>query len=63
MVESVNGTPAAAAARADASSPSGCARPWTAIGAVAAGIAAWTPRSVVAGSTLETSTSTRGRSR
>ena len=49
IVDNVNGTPAAAAARAVASSASGCARPWIAIGAMATGIDAGDPSSVVDG--------------
>ena len=62
-VESVNGIPAVAAPRAVAISPSGWAIPWTAIGAIATGMAAGVPRNVVEGSIRETSTRTRGRSR
>ena len=57
------GTPAAAAPRTAASSPSGWARPCTAIGATATGNATGTPSMVVDGSTDETSTRTRGRNR
>ena len=63
VVESVNGIPAAAAARAVAISPSGWASPWTAIGAIATGMAVGAPRSVVEGSIPVTSTRTRGRRR
>ena len=58
------GTPTAeAAARAVASSASGWARPWAAIGAIATGSVDGTPKKDVAGSIVRTSTSTRGRSR
>ena len=51
------------AARAVATSPSGWASPWTAIGAMATGRDVGMPSIVVEGSTVATSTSTRGRSR
>ena len=54
--------PAAAAPRAIATSPSSCAICWKAIGATSAGIATGVPSTVVSVETLETSTSTRGRS-
>ena len=63
IVESVNGTPAAAAARTVASSASGCASSWTDIGAIASGMADGAPAIVVAVLTRETVTSTRGRKR
>jgi hypothetical protein len=62
IVERMNGMPAAAAARAVAGSPSGCTRPWVAVGAIATGSEIGTPRSVVAVVTSATSTRTRGRS-
>ena len=58
----MNGTPAAAAARAVASSPSGCMSPCAATGAIATGMLAAAPSSVVAAVTPETSIRTRGRS-
>ncbi len=61
IVESVKGTPAAPAARAVASSASGWASPWAAIGAIASGSAVGVPSIVVDGSTTLTSTRTRGR--
>ena len=56
------GIPAAAAARATATSPSGWAIPAPAIGAIASGIAHGSPSIVDAARTRATSTSTRGRS-
>ena len=63
IVEGTNGIPAAAAARAVASSASGWASPCEAIGAIATGIDAGRPRNAVEVSIRETSTSTRGRNR
>jgi hypothetical protein len=59
----MNGIPAADAARAVASSPSGCSSPCAAIGATATGIAQGVRSIVVAVVTRATSTSTRGRRR
>ncbi len=55
--------PAAAAARAMPTSPSGWARRWNATGATSSGIDTVVPSTVVAVVGSETSTSTRGRSR
>ena len=55
--------PAAAAALAEASSPSGWASRWTATGASSTGNSIRWPRTVVDGSIFDTSTRTRGRSR
>src|SRR5436190_795916 len=54
--------PAAAAARAVAASPSGCAIRWNASGAIRIGSDTSVPSTVVAVEIDETSTSTRGRS-
>ena len=54
--------PAAAAPRAIASSPSGCAIRWKAVGATSSGIETSVPSTLVAVVTSETSTSIRGRS-
>ncbi len=54
--------PAAAAARAIPASPSSCASFWIAVGATSSGIETLVPSTVVAALTVETSTSTRGRS-
>jgi hypothetical protein len=56
------GVAAAEAARAMASSPSGWARRWYAVGAIPTGIAIRRPSRVVERSRVPTSTSTRGRS-
>ena len=61
-MESIIGTPAAAAARTVPLSPSGCRSACPAEAAIATGIAAGRPRNVVAADTSLTSTSTRGRS-
>ena len=53
--------PTPAAARAIASSPSGCTVRWNAVGATNSGIELSVPRTVVAVVTSETSTSIRGR--
>ena len=53
--------PAAAAARAIASSPSGCTVRWKAVGATNRGIELFVPSTVVSVVTCETSTSIRGR--
>ena len=55
--------PAAAAAPAIASSPSGWTRRWKATGATSSGIETPVPSTVVAAVTSETSTRTRGRRR
>ena len=55
--------PAAAAARAIATSPSGSTRRWKATGATSSGIETSVPSTVVAVLTSQTSTSIRGRSR
>jgi hypothetical protein len=52
---------AAPAPRAVASSPSGCARRWNAVGAIRTGIETSVPSTVVLVSVWVTSTSTRGR--
>ena len=62
MVESVNGMPAALAARADRISPSPCCMPHSPIGASTNGDDAFCPMTVVARLRAETSTSTRWRS-
>ena len=54
--------PAAAAARADASSPAGCARWWVPVGASITGRLIRCPKTSVDKSRRLTSTSTRGRS-
>ena len=54
--------PAAAAARAMPTSPSGCASRWNATGATSTGIDTVVPSTVVAVDGSATSTSTRGRS-
>ena len=54
--------PAAAAPRAVASSPSGCAARWNAVGATSTGSAISVPSAVVAVDVSATSTSIRGRS-
>ena len=53
--------PAAAAARAIATSPSGCATRWKATGATSTGSATSCPSTVVAVEASATSTRTRGR--
>lgn len=59
-IATVNGTPAARAARAVAASPSGCTRLWYAIGAMASGSVDAVPASRVAVDTRDTSRSIRG---
>ena len=60
LVETTMIVPASPAARAVASSPSGCARRCEAIGATMIGSAIGWPRTVVASETLDTSLSIRG---
>jgi hypothetical protein len=60
-VDSVYGSPARAAARATASSPSGSAMRLKPVGARTSGSGNVRPSSVVEGSTSPTSRSTRGR--
>jgi hypothetical protein len=62
LVDTTIIVPAAAAARAVASSPSGCAIRCDAIGATMSGRAIGWPSTVVASETCETSTSIRGTS-
>ena len=61
MVDSVNGTPAAAAARAARISPSACCMPVRPTGASATGMLTGWPTMVLASVRLEKSTATRWR--
>ena len=63
LVETVISEPAAAAPRAVASSPSGCAMPWYAQGATPMGERTGEPSSSVASGTAVMPFRTRGRSR
>ena len=63
LLESTMTVPASAAARAVASSPSGCAARWSVVGAIASGVRTSVPSRVVPTSTSVTSRSTRGRKR
>jgi hypothetical protein len=60
MVDNVYGRPAAAAARATASSPCGSAMRLKPVGASSRGTGRWRPSNVVDVSTIDTSRSTRG---
>ena len=56
----ISSAPAAAAPRAVATSPSGCASPWIAVGATPTGVRTGVPSRVVAVETSATPASTRG---
>ncbi len=63
MVDRQKTTPALGAARAVATSASGCAKCWNATGAMPTGKAVAVPRNSAAGSTVDTSLRTRGTRR